>query len=176
MQFLYKEFFFFTTTSLLQWEKNDHILWAVIHTIPIFSGGHLIFFLSVKRNDCKNPVDSSIMFSSLWTSLPVFKHARNKREYPVITMHGESTEKMEIWVSKACAHEKTLLCASNVSSRSLLIPYLKWFFQSLPWLRRWEELNQTQIFCLTEESVEAIEAAHCKQIWEQSSVMFQFDL
>lgn len=49
MQFLYKESFFFTSTSLLQWENNNHILWALIHTIPMISVGPFIFFLTALR-------------------------------------------------------------------------------------------------------------------------------
>lgn len=35
----------------------------------ILSGAFYVLSHSVKRNDCKNPVDSSIMFRLLWTSL-----------------------------------------------------------------------------------------------------------
>lgn len=70
MQFLPKEFFFSASTSLPQWEKkSSYFMGTDTYNPHILSGAFYILSHSVKRNDCKNPVDSSIMFRLLWTSL-----------------------------------------------------------------------------------------------------------
>ena len=108
--------FFFTSTSLLQWENNHHILQALIHTIPIFSVGHFIFSLTVLREMAAKTQLTAPFCLHHYEPEPCSFQTCQKQTW-ISCYYYACGKHWKNWRSGSArqARGKTLLCASHVS-------------------------------------------------------------